>query len=698
MKSRITPYLFIFLIFILAYFPIVSFIAGVKNDILTGYLPVRFFMSESLSAGYIPWWNPYVNFGIPQYADMSCSFWSPITWIIASTVGYNVYTITIELLFYILMAGWGMYKCGDIFNWNKNARIVAATAFMCSGFITGHLQHLNWISGAAFLPWCLWAYENLLKRKSINDILIAVFCFYFLLSSAHPGIIIGSIYFFFLFTIYRLCLINKNQKKEIWAVSSKRILPFFILLVLMSAAMIYSYAEILPFISRGNKIFTDFPKQNATTFNNWISFLFPFTTVKSNHIFTNEPTLRNCYFGVILLAFGFSSILSNWRKNIFFAAAGVFFLLLSANSLIQVICYKYLPLFGYVRLNGEFRLFAIFAFIIISASALSDYLNSRNVNKPVLYTTKIFLFIYGAAFIWSLYEIIFLRNSFLFSVAHELHKTLSLSHLKYLLNSLSFGDLLLLQSVFTILILLPFYKSIKGMNIQNIFLLIIIDLAISAVLQLPFTGVGTKSTNEIQSYLNQSPHGIPIPKQQAISLNDTGAINIEKILGKWSFYNKQPGNISKAPYPIEFKTEDKIYSPEFMSEIKNSFFIFYKPFSLSTPHKEEVDSSAISKIEITKFSPNEIILNLNTREDGTLNLLYKNYKHWNVSINGKECNLEKYKDAFYKLKINSKGNYTIHFGFDPKPVEFLSLITLTSFILIITLLLISLFKKNHFQK
>ncbi|MBK8088762.1 MAG: hypothetical protein IPK31_12910 [Chitinophagaceae bacterium] len=72
-------------------------------------------MSESLSAGYMPWWNPYVNFGIPQYADMSSSFWSPVTWIIAGTVGYNIYTITLELLLYILLGAWGMYKCGEVF-------------------------------------------------------------------------------------------------------------------------------------------------------------------------------------------------------------------------------------------------------------------------------------------------------------------------------------------------------------------------------------------------------------------------------------------------------------------------------------------------------------------------------------------------------------------------------------------------------
>ena len=82
-------YGWIILIGWLIYWPISLFLFGIKNDILTDYFPTRFFMSESLHAGFIPWWNPYVNFGIPQYAEMNSSYWSPITWLIAAIPGYS---------------------------------------------------------------------------------------------------------------------------------------------------------------------------------------------------------------------------------------------------------------------------------------------------------------------------------------------------------------------------------------------------------------------------------------------------------------------------------------------------------------------------------------------------------------------------------------------------------------------------------
>ena len=67
-------------------------------------------MSESLHAGQFPWWNPYLNYGLPQYADMSSAFWNPVTLLFATTIGYNPYSYTLEELLYILLAGIFMYR------------------------------------------------------------------------------------------------------------------------------------------------------------------------------------------------------------------------------------------------------------------------------------------------------------------------------------------------------------------------------------------------------------------------------------------------------------------------------------------------------------------------------------------------------------------------------------------------------------
>ena len=155
-RDSIKTFLFFGIILFIAYLPVSSFLFFLKNDAFNGYFPPKFFMSESIHSGYLPLWNPYINFGLPQYGDMSSGFWSPVTWLVASTVGYNAYSFTIELLIYLLTAGIGMYILCRFYEMNRSVCMIAGLSYMCCGYMIGHLQHFNWISGAAFLPLCLW--------------------------------------------------------------------------------------------------------------------------------------------------------------------------------------------------------------------------------------------------------------------------------------------------------------------------------------------------------------------------------------------------------------------------------------------------------------------------------------------------------------------------------------------------------------
>src|SRR5687768_4484652 len=171
-RSLKTILAFLLILFV-AYLPVSTFLFFIKNDAFSGYFPPKFFMSESIHAGYLPLWNPYINYGLPQYGDMSASYWNPLTWLIASTVGYNAWTLTLEILFYILLSGVGMYRLTRKFTSIKKVAILAGIAYMCCGYNVGHLQHLNWLSGAAFLPWCVYAYSNLAERFSLKNIIAA---------------------------------------------------------------------------------------------------------------------------------------------------------------------------------------------------------------------------------------------------------------------------------------------------------------------------------------------------------------------------------------------------------------------------------------------------------------------------------------------------------------------------------------------
>ncbi|MBK8088761.1 MAG: hypothetical protein IPK31_12905 [Chitinophagaceae bacterium] len=149
--------------------------------------------------------------------------------------------------------------------------------------MVGHLQHLNWIAGAGFLPWCFWSYHLLLNGYSLKRVFLSAVIFYLLISSSHPGIIIGSIYFFAAYTIYSYFANRKSGIRPItlWNFS-KPILLLIALLLIVSSGLIISYTEILPFITRGEKIISATPVMNSNSIQSWISFIFPFSTVKND--------------------------------------------------------------------------------------------------------------------------------------------------------------------------------------------------------------------------------------------------------------------------------------------------------------------------------------------------------------------------------------------------------------------------------
>jgi hypothetical protein len=80
-RARILTYLLLFLFLFIAYLPLSSFLFALKNDALTTNFPNKYFFSASLHAGYLPLWNPYINFGLPLYADPGFAFWNPMTWV-----------------------------------------------------------------------------------------------------------------------------------------------------------------------------------------------------------------------------------------------------------------------------------------------------------------------------------------------------------------------------------------------------------------------------------------------------------------------------------------------------------------------------------------------------------------------------------------------------------------------------------------
>ncbi|MBN2481956.1 MAG: hypothetical protein JXB19_09470 [Bacteroidales bacterium] len=148
-----SPFTVILITAILAYWPVAFFVYTFKWDMLDVVFPFRYFAGECLPNGILPLWNPYQLTGSPVYADLQYPLWSPEVWFVGLTTGYNIYILHILFIFYIFLAGYGMYRLVHHFTGHRLSAVVTGISYMLSGFFVGHGQALFAIIGASFLPW-----------------------------------------------------------------------------------------------------------------------------------------------------------------------------------------------------------------------------------------------------------------------------------------------------------------------------------------------------------------------------------------------------------------------------------------------------------------------------------------------------------------------------------------------------------------
>lgn len=680
-RLSLNTLLFFVIVLIVAFLPVSTFLFFLKNDAFNGYFPPKFFMSESIHAGYLPLWNPYINFGIPQYGDMSSGYWSPVTWLIASTVGYNAYTLTIEVLFYILLGGIGMYILTGIWKLDKRVRFIAGIAFMCCGYNTGHLQHFNWLAGAAFLPWCFWSYLRLLQNATWKNSIAAALIFYMMAASAHPGITICAVYFFigvliFYFLKNEYALPLKTRIKNIGKGNG----VFLLLLLIISAGMIAGYLDILPHFIRGEKISLSDSLSNPTNLQSWISALFPFATVKNDSLYNTDISMRNSYFSLALLLFFLLAIVgkkSSWQKFLF--VAGIIFALLSSGGVFKTFAYHFIPFIGYVRLNGEFRIFTILCFIIIAAIELNRFIQQQNKFeghiKWIYYILEIIVI---ASICFGMYKAFAGKEIIVYKLQQLSNVNGFALKLKTLIDSLSFYDTIWIQGIIQLFILWAIKWCLKFSNWNLLQKIVVADMIIACLLNIPFTGVGKASVAQVQAVLNKSPKGIPVPPLQSLLLNDTLRTGEENLVGNWSMYNKQIGTKQKVAYPIILKNMNAYFEK---TVVQPGVMFAEKPFIFTT-------DTAINNITIKSFSPNRIMINVNADTVSAIILKQNFYPHWYYNTTGTEKKVvEKFGINFMSAPITKPGAGII-FSFDPGLVKYAMLLSLLAFIIYCILLVV----------
>ena len=655
-------YLLILFIALLAYLPLSSFYFGMKNDAFSDNFPDKFFISEAIHNGASPLWNPYMNFGFPVYADMGVAFWNPITWLFAA-IGYNAYTLTLEVLLYIFIAGICTYRLGKYLKLPDNVSVCMACMYMCSGFFTGSLQYINFLTAAAFLPAVLQGILRLIEIPSASGSFLLSLAAYMVLASGHPAIPVAGLYCF-LPLIFILLWRKNYSAKEKWQVIKYMLFAGCILLMLYLPA-IYSYISIFPFYSRS------YAGQDASMlylgfgFSSWLSFILPFFTSGTYHFFTDDVAMRNIYTGIVPFILLITSFRFRNKYSYGLMAMAFISLILSFGGTFKYHLFSHLPMLSFIRTNGEFRVYAVLSFCVTAGFSLHALTGADNIlfseTKKI---TRLF-FIFFAASLSAVCILLYKNISGEFALLSQ--DGSAVQKIKLFLGSSPYL-MLVCNLVLVIITAYTAWMFLRKNKKQYSIPLIITDLVVNSIICLPVTGVGQVTLHDIQQVYNTSPEGFPVPPFIPVNKIDTLDAKTTGLTGDITYYNKKIGTARLTDYPSCFTGTVDYFSSSLPDTISSKPWLFLK--------KTLPGSNSIA---VNAFSPAHISITAQADADDSLVLLQNYYKHWKVFVNKNEAPITKAYLTFMSAAIHA-GSNEIEFVYEDKWLTVLVIISAASLI------------------
>ncbi len=669
----------LFLMALLAFFPVVMHIHPVKWDMIDCFYPWRFHIGECLQNGQLPWWNPYQDLGYPIHADPSSGAWYPMVWILGSTVGYSIWTIGFELWIHVFFAGVGMYFLAKTLKFDPRFALMAGIAYMLSGFFIGNAQHLPYIISACWLPYVLAFYLKMRERKGWQDAVKSALFLFLMITGGYPAITIILFYLLLIFfAVHLIGLLRSKNRQGAFSFVGRNVL-FTLTTLLTSAVMLMSVAVVSPYLSRlGNfdlqqALFSPFSPQS------FFSFILPYSTTANIQWFNSDLSMRNGYFGIIVFLF---FLLGTFRKKplelrIFFWF-GIFCLAAAVGEYLPVreFLFRYLPMMNVFRFPSVFRLFFILGAVLTGVWTLQQYLVESKREKRTLYLAL------GISICAIIALILAFRSQGYLAMADFLKLGV------FAFNAgATFAQLAVFQAIIQLVILgvgLLLFWRLKSPNLRitSLIGLIALDMLTASSLNGPATVYyGEMEAKVAQANVDKYPHGFP--KQLDISIDSAGHL---PGIGTPYWQNQQifQKQISAEGYnSFSFTSYEQLESdfPKLFAAVKKCHLLTLSDHLLQHAVGDSIQAGELfvqfgsdrhpGIYELSKgdtallesYNANEFHVSASVKRPCLLTLHQKDYSDWRAFVNGKETPILLSNMNFMTIELPA-GKSKVSFVFD----------------------------------
>ena len=653
---------------VFAYWPIVTMQDSLKWDMLDSFFPWRSFVADCAKNRVFPNWNPYQHLGYPIFADLRSIFY-PEPWIIGLLGGYSMRWMHGLFVFYLTLAGLGMFKLSERFTPNAHAGMTVASAYVLSGFFVGHGQDMAAYISGAWMPWSLNYFIQLQEKPNwVSAWKLVFFTFLHFTGGYHA---LNIVFIYLLISIAVAFFIKRLLSKEI-KVATRQLLinaSAGVLSLITIAGLLVAYKQGAEHVGRLGGLSLKQVCVGLLAPQSLTSLLTPYGVTTLDNLSETDVTMQNVYVGLLMLIFFCVGLFS--RKCLtqwVLLAFGLLclFASLGPHTPVREFLYRYVPGMNLFRMSSFFAYFWQVA-VLVTAGVGIEMVFTKPSAKPfkrsfyfiLILTLTIGIIAYTT---WPTASVFALRN---------------VMNLEAVQQGFSFSQRLVIHSAIQLLILLAFWVLFRNTKWNSkpfwvgIFLLTTAEMGISTKLNYSTTIGGGHSPRELQAYIDKLPDGFPLPdittelKWHTDATPDLGPLyHNTNILAK---------TISSDGY-------NSFQLQRFEDLTDNLKEVFMK--ALRRPATYAKGDSTI--IRLKSFVPNEFVFNVQTAESDSITLQQMYFPGWIASVNGEVKDIQLANGNFPTVDI-PQGQSVVSFAFKNPTLNKAMLVSLITLLIIIGL-------------
>lgn len=653
-------------------------------DITLYNLPWRYHLSESITNGELPLWNPWMNNGFPQMAHYET--WYPVSWLFSFLFGYNIGTLQYEYLFNLFIAGIGFYKLASLFTGlEKSTRVIGAISYMLCGVFIAQASQLGYITSGAWMTFVFYYLIVFLRQPNFKNGIYLTFFYYLLITGGYAGNFIVITYLCLLITIiFIIRRIRNNQKSKLKPLIIY-IPVFTIVLLLMYLVVLVPSLELQNYMTRAELDYTNTgfgAMTGSTNLNGYLTLITPCAACAKNSFWGEYFILNDVYFGVlnflVVLYFLIRAGKSKYYKLAwFFFISSLIFLMISIATVFPIHNWLYhiIPFFDRFRFPSLFRIFFVMQLIFIVMFGWQWIKENEKARREFGY------FILGLC-------ILTIATLFFVSDQNLSFSSLVSDFSNHILQLNQSGFLLLDLLIILFLGLLWFFgKKISRAELpQLVIILLIADLGLHTWIRSPRFVSSEKDPHEISNALNKIPEGFPLINQ-SISMRDahTQFQSIDALWHNTYNYYKYPTPKGSSPYSTNMY-RDAIRSGSHEKMLQFPFLAAFSEIQNQTVETHHYLATESKAIESLSAGPNEFKFQVNDCAGKKLVFNHNYYPNWNFYENGKKLTTEIVDGNYYAFQLNENDS-ELTIRFEPKNVYTAFYISAGVFVIVLILVI-----------